>query len=117
MIEGSASTVPSVTWQGSRWSSRFACAIARTGRYLRADGRSRRCFPAVTGRSASWERSASGRTQAEALVIGEHAAVLDDHDPGRLEDMGDVVVADPELEPHDPGSRLHREDVLDVLRD
>src|SRR4051812_38807241 len=73
--------------------------------------------PPVVRRRADWALFASGRSEPEPLVIGERAVVLHDGDSRGLEDVRDVLVADPELEPHDLGPRAHREDVLDVSGD
>src|SRR5262252_6908535 len=105
MIGGTALLVPSPSpWNRGRLGVP-ACAAARSGRWVGAW----RC-PAIT------MLDANRRAEPEPLVIGERAAVLHHGDPGRLEDARDLLVADPELEPHDLGPRLHRQDVLDVLR-
>src|SRR5678816_335109 len=89
MMADTALLVPSPSsWNRGRLARR-ACAVARTGRRLRA----------VLRGALDTHRCA----QPQTLVIGEHAAVLDHGDPGRFEDARDLVMLDPELEPHDLG--------------
>src|SRR5688500_15664679 len=107
------------TWRTSQASYNLGLSRALPGRVSRSDtihGESRRRQASPQTALLAAVRQPPGRVgSAPAHAILDHqAAVLHDLDALARESLGELVVPDPRLQPHGPGSR--GQDVVQVRR-